>query len=101
MVFPHMDVLLDLLKTLNSLSPLAVIALLGVVIYKLVGGNKSLTSISEDSSSKLNEIATNHLHELPDMAETLRRIESQQTAAFAKMITLLENTRLPLRRLDG
>jgi hypothetical protein len=93
MVFPHMDSLLELLKTLNTLSPLAVIALLGVVIYKLVGGNKSLTSLSEDSSSRLNEIATNHLHELPDMAETLRRIEKQQTESFTKMITLLENKR--------
>ena len=59
-----MEEIVSLLTTLNGLSPLAVIALLGVVIFQLVR-NKQQVAIIQD----------NHLHSLPDMVDTLQRIE--------------------------
>ena len=59
-----MDSVTALLDTLNTLSPLAVIALLGVVIFFLVKGRGEVQSI-----------ASNHLSGLPEILETLQRIE--------------------------
>lgn len=66
-----MDALIEFLKTLNSLSPLAVIALLGIVIFFLVRNQRGQKAIAE-----------NHLHGLPELldltraqTETLQRIE--------------------------
>jgi hypothetical protein len=70
-----MDALIAFLTTLNSLSPLAVIALLGTIIFMLV---KCKTA----SAKALHTVQTNHLHELPDMAETLRRIETRMAEDF-------------------
>lgn len=61
----------DLAKSLLSASPLAVIALLSYVIYLLVWGKGNLPGLSQQSTT----IAENHLHELPEMMETLKRIE--------------------------
>lgn len=62
-----MDVVVELLKTLNDLSPLAIIGLLGTVIFLLVKGKTA-------ADSKVETIATNHLHELPEIMETLREM---------------------------
>ena len=53
------------LTLLNSLSPLAVIGLLGTVIFLLVKGKTH-------TARELKVVQTNHLHELPEIAETLR-----------------------------
>jgi hypothetical protein len=58
--------LVQILNSLNSLSPLAVIGGMGYIIYLLVKNRGSVRSIQ-----------TNHLHELPEMAATLRRIEDR------------------------
>lgn len=64
-----MESILALLETLNSLSPLAVIALLGTVIFLLVKGKG-------DVDGKYTTITENHLHDLPDMVAALGRIET-------------------------
>jgi biopolymer transport protein ExbB/TolQ len=63
-----MDSVLELLKLINSLSPVAIIGLLGTVIFMLVRGK---TAVDE----KADKIATNHLHGLPEMASTLEDIK--------------------------
>lgn len=67
--------LVELLHVLNTLSPLAVIALLSVVIYVMV--------YKQPTKRELNVIKTNDLHYLPEMAETLRRIEVTMGENFA------------------
>ena len=57
--------LIALLATLNTLSPLAIIGLLGTIIFMMVKGKTA-------TDEKVHTIASNHLHELPEMAETLR-----------------------------
>jgi hypothetical protein len=64
-----METLIPLLELLNNLSPLAVIALLGTVIFLLVKGK-------EDIGGKVDTVANNHLHELPEAVEILRRMEA-------------------------
>lgn len=78
-----MDTLISLLQTLNSLSPLAVIALLAVVIFYQVKHSNEVVSLK-----------SNDLHELPEMADTLRRIETNQATSFATIIEAL-------RRMNG
>ena len=59
-----MEPITELLKLLDTLSPLAVIALLGVIILLLVRGKQQVTSIK-----------SNDLHHLGEMSEILQRIE--------------------------
>lgn len=70
-----METLIEFLTTLNSLSPLAVIALLGTIIFMLVKGKTG-------AGKQLKAVQENHLHDMPevvqtmrDMKETLQRIE--------------------------
>lgn len=56
--------MVELFQSLNALSPLAVIALLAYVIFLQVKNQRGQS-----------RIATNHLHELPEMMNALRRIE--------------------------
>ena len=79
-----MDALLEILKTLNSLSPLAVIALLVLVLFYQI---KNKTS----TDSSFSTLTSNHLHELPAILETLQRIEVMSTNAFATILA-----RMPL-----
>lgn len=72
-----METLISFLQTLNSLSPLAVIALLGTIIFIQVKRQPSADAVAE--------IKDNHLHELPDIAETLRRIEAALQRQEVKM----------------
>ena len=67
-----MEILIQLLTVLNSMSPLGVIALLGVIIFLQVKNTKRVTKIE-----------TNDLHSLPDMLETLQRIEVTLNKEFS------------------
>lgn len=67
--------IVTLLNTLNALSPLAVIGLLSVIIYVIV--------YKQPSKRELNIIKHNDLHYLPEMAETLRRMEVTMGENFA------------------
>lgn len=62
-----MESLMSLLELLNSLSPLAVIALLGVVIFILVSGKTS-------TDKKVDAIRGNDLHDFPVVAANLTQI---------------------------
>ena len=64
-----MEPLIGLLTLLNSLSPLAVIGLLATIIYIQMNGKTAV-------DQKVQTVATNHLHDLPEMSESLKRIES-------------------------
>ena len=66
-----MDSITALLNTLNTLSPLAVIALLGLVIFMLVKAKAAKVDVDRQVSI----ITDNHLHGLPEMTESLKRIE--------------------------
>lgn len=74
-----MEFLTESIKALESMSPLAIIALLCFIVYRMVGkdGTADGGNQFDGVNKKLDTIATNHLHELPDMADTLRRIEDQ------------------------
>lgn len=61
-----MDVILEILQALNTISPLGIAGLLGVVIFMLVKGQK-------DSQDKYETVTGNHLHELPTIAENIGR----------------------------
>ena len=80
-----MSVIITFLQTLNTLSPLAVIALLAVVVFLQTKNHKSSTWQADTIAS----IKDNDLHELPGIAETLRRIENTQASSFATIIALL------------
>ena len=57
--------MIELFKTLSEVSPLAVIALLGYVVYLLVAKKGPVASIG-----------SNHLHQVPEIVEALGRIEA-------------------------
>lgn len=78
-----MDTMLSDLEMLNAISPLGVIALLGYIIYLQVKSQKGQ-----------HRIATNHLHDLPEMVDTLRRIDE-------KMDKVIENTSYIRGRING
>ena len=71
-----MTALLALLGLLNSLSPLAVIALLGTIIFMMVKGKTA-------TDQKVHTIATNHLPEMPEIAEALRDMHKTPIALDA------------------
>jgi hypothetical protein len=80
-----METLISLLQTLNTLSPLAIIGLLGTIIFMMIKGHTL-------ADTKVETIAANHLHDLPaiaeavkEMSETLRRIEVKMTEDFAHL----------------
>ena len=85
-----MELLISFLTTLNSLSPLAVIALLGTVIFILVKGKSFTGKKISETAAQVSEIKDNHLHEMPavvegikEMNETLRRMEMSMSENFA------------------
>jgi hypothetical protein len=67
---------------LATLGALAVLGLQGWVIYLLVKARQQQETI-----------ATNHLHDLPEMVEILRRMETRQHEAARDMFTLLREVR--------
>ena len=56
----------QLIEQLNSMTPLAIIALLGIIIFMLVKNKQGQVAITK-----------NHLHCLPDMSDSLKRIEEK------------------------
>lgn len=73
------------LQALSSMSPIGVIALLGLIIYKMI-------KFAGDAGQKYKVLTENHLHELPEMAATLskiadilQRIEVSQATIIAKL----------------
>lgn len=83
------QLLIGFMSFLNTLTPLAVIALLGTVIFLLVY-KKPFTEAVKPIQSSLEEVKSNHLHELPAIAanmervvEILQRIEVKMSEDFA------------------
>ena len=64
------------IEALNTLSPLGLAAGLAYLIYVVVTGKTS-------TDVKIDTMRGNDLHELAEMAETLRRIEANQLENFA------------------
>lgn len=81
-----MDEIKTLLETLNSLSPLAVIGLLGTIIFMLVNGKTA-------SAKALHTVQTNHLHELPEIADTTRRMSETLQRIDTKLDVLLRDSK--------
>lgn len=79
-----MESIITIVAALNSLSPIAVIGGLGFIIYKLITSNKT-------THERFTKLETNDLHELPEIAETLRRIEMNQSTAFATLIAKIDS----------
>jgi hypothetical protein len=71
-----METLVSVFEMLNAVSPLGLAALLAYVIYLLVKGKTS-------TDAKVETIATNHLHGLPEMADTLKEIQLTLTSLDA------------------
>lgn len=90
----------EILEFANTLSPIGVIALLAIVILQITKNsgiigklrgtqmndadkvaNKEITEKIDlfTLNAKLDKIANNHLHELPEMKKTLDRIEEKQS----------------------
>lgn len=65
-----------IIEALNMLSPLGLAAGLAYLIYVVVTGKTS-------TDVKIDTMRGNDLHELSEMAETLRRIEANQIENFA------------------
>jgi hypothetical protein len=68
------EMALAILAALGTLSPSL---LLGTILFVLVGGLAAMIYLQVVTQRGQNVIATNHLHDLPAMAETLSRIEDQ------------------------
>jgi hypothetical protein len=71
-----METLVPIFEMLSTLSPLGLAGLLAYVIYLLVRGKTA-------ADAKVETVASNHLHELPeaiqilrDMQKTLERLDS-------------------------
>lgn len=71
-----MESLTVLLTTLNTLSPLAVIALFGVVILLLVKNNKTVNKIKGNDLHSIEE-------KLDKIVDTLQRMEVRQGEDFS------------------
>lgn len=63
--------IVSIVTALNSLTPVAIIGLLAFVLFYQAKNNKAAV----DHTETLATIKGNDLHELPEMADTLRRIE--------------------------
>lgn len=81
-----MELMIAFIGQLNSLSPLAVIGLLAIILFYQAKNNR--TAIGHHDT--LNSIKTNDLHELPMMMDllnniniTLQRIEVSQGESFS------------------
>lgn len=60
------DALIEVFNVANSLSPLAIIGLLVALVWMLVRGRTA-------ADAKVDTLATNHLHELPELVENSRK----------------------------
>jgi hypothetical protein len=89
--------LTSFLSTLNSLSPLAVIALLGVVIFYMVK--------YQAKAAQITTLTDNHLSDLPaildglnSIRETLQRMEVDNVRAFSAILSKLAEDQNDRRR---
>lgn len=71
--------IVSLISTLNSLTPLAIIALLVIVLFYQSRNNQVAVAHTE----VLNTVKTNDLHNLPEMLAILQRIEVTMGENFA------------------
>lgn len=74
-----MDTIIEFLKVLNGLSPLAIIGLLGIVLFYAVKNMKTADAISNNHLSGLPEMQAT----LESINETLQRMERTQVALDA------------------
>lgn len=85
-----MESLIALLGMLNSLSPLAVIALLATIIYMQVKGKTAV-------DDKVDLIGSNHLHgvdtQLQQILDVLQRIEVSNSENFAYLRAKVNGTK--------
>lgn len=86
---------LELLKALNAVSPLGVVALLAYIIYMLVNNKRASKLVGENVVS----VKDNHLSDLPEMlnlmrsmTETLRRQEENQRVMNDNLIYIRART---------
>jgi predicted PurR-regulated permease PerM len=83
-----------LIQTIAKLTPPALLAVLtlgvigglGYIIYLLVQQGR-------EARGAMTTLTDNHLHELPAIADTLRRIETQQVATAAALLGQLGDVR--------
>ena len=80
-----MEEIMKFLSALNALSPLAIIGLLGFTLFWIIYKNPF-----KPIEKSLDEVKSNHLHELPQMAsdigklvEILQRIEVKMGEDFS------------------
>lgn len=102
----------SILLFLQTVSPIGVIALLALVIFVLVKdswGDRKRNLVIEDVggnedeitllmlNSKLDKIADNHLHELPEMKQTLDRIEQKQNSQGERLASVEASIKILLK----
>jgi len=76
----------SLLELVNKLSPLGIAGLLAVIVFLLV-----------KSRGQMDSLQSNHLHELPEMKDSLQRIEVTLAQGFTELKTVLRE-RKPRKR---
>jgi hypothetical protein len=89
-----MDELKAVIAVFSAVTPLGLAGGLVYVIYLLVKQRREGTAAHA-------ELTTNHLHELPDMAQTLRRIERQNASSAAAVLGQLSDIRESLAYLKA
>lgn len=106
----------EILTIAQTISPIGIIALLVIVILQLITGKNFIFGSKEtpekpvkletevptldDFARQLsvlvngqNKIMGNHLHELPEMAETMRRIDAKSDKMIEILTEIKVNTR--------
>lgn len=76
-----------LLEILKDFSPMATIALALVIIYQLTKGDKKISTIKD-----------NHLHDLPEMKNTLDRLERKSDETNREVIRLLTEINVKMNK---
>ena len=77
-----MEYVISLFEASSKLSPIAIIGLLVGLLYVV------LTKHNQ-GQAQVEDLRANDLHELREMAETLRRIEVSQAENFATVVSVL------------
>jgi hypothetical protein len=80
----------DIIQILSTLSPVGLAGMLAYIIYLLIKGRTA-------ADAKVETIASNHLHELPELVDTsrkiidvLQRIENRMVEDFTVIKAKLE-----------
>jgi predicted PurR-regulated permease PerM len=84
----------SIVQILSKLPPTALVA---VLVTALLGGLAYIIYLlvqqGHASTEAMDTLTSNHLHELPNIAETLRRMETQQAALAAALLGQLADVR--------